>query len=239
MTLPILRPMDALFLDFDGTLVNIAPTPDAIEVPSALTPQLQRLHRGLDGALALVSGRAVDDLRRHLPEFPGVILGSHGAERAAPGQAPEATATAPDPVALIAEAHAFAAAHDGVLVEPKPHGVVLHYRAAPKHETAAKTFLDDLAATHPGLALQPAKMAFELRPEGADKGRAVTDLLRAPPFHGRRPIYAGDDVTDEAAIAAVQAKGGLGIKVGEGNSGASHRADSVETFAIWLAEAHL
>ena len=236
MTPPDLPEDAALFLDFDGCLVEIAPTPDSITIPDALPDLLAQLHRRLQGAVALISGRNVDDLRRYLPEFPGAIAGSHGAELALPGQPIQPPAgEGTDIPALHQQAQDIAAAHDGVLIEPKPHGVVLHYRARPDLAEWAQAAMDELAAGYPMLAIQPAKMAFELRPKDAGKDRALLRLLGSEPFLGRVPVYAGDDLTDEVAMAAAQSRGGFGIKIGDGDSVARYRLPDPAALAQWLA----
>ena len=225
----------ALFLDFDGCLVEIADRPDTITVPDALPGRLARLHDRLGGAVALVSGRDVADLRRYLPDFPGVIAGSHGAEMSMDGSRIEATHTvALDAEALHRKARDMAAAHPAVLVETKPHGVVMHYRADPALRGFVEDSMAELAATHPGMALQPAKMAVELRPEGSGKDGALARLMDIAPFAGRVPVYAGDDLTDEPAIAEAQTRGGFGIKIGEGDTQALHRLPDPAALADWL-----
>lgn len=228
----------ALFLDFDGCLVEISDRPDTIIVPPALPDRLARLHDRHKGAVALISGRDIADLRRYLPDFPGAIAGSHGAELSLDGQRIEAThGTALDVAALHRAAQDIAAPQRAVLVEPKPHGVVLHYRADP----ALRGFVEDamarLAADHPGMALQPSKMAVELRPEGSSKDGALARLMGLDGFVGRSPVYAGDDLTDEPAIAEAQARGGFGIKIGEGETVARFRLPGTEALAAWLDRA--
>ena len=229
---------DALFLDFDGCLVEIAPRPDAVVVPPGLPPVLDRLHSQLQGALALISGRAADNLRAFLPGFGGAVAGSHGAELSWPGQ-PVQPVQAPrfDMAALLEHVRQLAAPHPALLVEPKPHGVALHYRAAPELERWVQDEMAALADDFPMLALQPAKMAVELRPAGAGKDQALRRLMAQAPFAGRRPVFAGDDTTDEAAIVAAQAQGGIGIKVGPGDSAARHRLRDPAAVLRWLEDA--
>ncbi|RJK98983.1 trehalose-phosphatase [Paracoccus siganidrum] len=238
--LPDRIPADAaLFLDFDGCLVEIAPTPDAVRVPPELPPVLSRLHDRLGGAVALISGRAAGDLRRFLPGFPGAVAGSHGAELSLPGQPvrPVMAADGFDVARLQDRVRQLAAPHPALLVEPKPHGVVLHYRAAPDLGGWVTQAMIRLAGDYPMLALQPAKMAVELRPAGAGKDRALAGLMAQPPFAGRLPVYAGDDLTDEAAIAEAQALGGFGVKVGPGDSAARHRLPDPAAVLRWLEDA--
>jgi len=227
----------ALFLDFDGTLVELAEAPGAIAVPSGLKPLLDRLAVRLDGRIAIVSGRAVDDLRRHLGGFAAVLSGSHGAElhyadgRSIPVSAPPGLAGARESV------RRFAAGGDGLLVEDKPTGVALHYRLAPERAEEADAFLEALALRS-GLALQRGKMVAELRPHGTDKGEALRRLMAEPPFAGARPVFVGDDLTDEDAFRAAAALGGEGVLVGpERPSAARWRLDNVVAVTAWLEAA--
>lgn len=226
---------DAIFLDFDGTLVGLAPRPDAVVVPGDLAQVLMALHARCGGALALVSGRAMGELAAFLPGFTGPLIGSHGAESRGldlPGHGDNGL----DLAALHARFAAFAEAQ-GLLAEPKPHGAAIHFRSRPEAEALARAFAEEAAALHPGLTLQPAKMAFELRPEGATKDAALRRVAEAAPFAGRRPVYLGDDTTDEPALVWAQERGGMGVKIGEGPSAARHRLDGPEAVRAWLAAA--
>lgn len=230
---PALEPArDALFLDFDGTLVETAPTPDAIEVPGDLPGMLARLHDAAEGAVAIVSGRMLADLERYLDGFPGVLIGSHGAERRGAPQPPppEGLEELQAEVRRIAEA-------EGLLAEIKSRGAALHFRQVPELEAMARGLAEALAVAFPAFVLQPAKMAFELKPKGAAKDRALVEVMGEPPFAGRRPVYLGDDATDEPALDWVVAEGGLAVKVGEGASAAPHRLESPGEVLAWLARA--
>ncbi len=227
----------ALFLDFDGTLVELAEAPGAIAVPAGLKPLLDRLAERLEGRLAIVSGRAVDDLRRHLGGCVAVLSGSHGAElhyadgRSIPVSAPPGLAEARESI------RRFAAGADGLIVEDKPAGVALHYRLAPERAEEADAFLEALAERS-GLALQRGKMVAELRPEGTDKGAALRRLMAEPPFEGARPVFVGDDLTDEDAFAAAAALGGEGVLVGPARpTAALWRLDGVAEVTSWLETA--
>ena len=235
MTLPQLPKDAALFLDFDGCLVEIADRPDAVVVSDALRARLARLHAMLDGAVALISGRDVADLRGFLPDFAGVVAGSHGAELSlAPGRI-EAVHDQPfDAAALHARAHELARPHPALLVEEKPHGVALHYRADPSLEGYVQQVMQDMLQANPGLMLQPSKMALELRPGGVGKDSALAGLMQRPPFAGRTPVFAGDDHTDEPAMRQAQALGGFAIKIGEGDTVANHRLTDPAALAEWL-----
>jgi trehalose 6-phosphate phosphatase len=227
----------ALFLDFDGTLVELADSPGSIAVPTGLAPLLDRLSERLDGRMAIVSGRAVDDLRRHLGASALVLSGSHGAElhyadgRSIPVSVPPGLAEARESV------RRFAAGSVGLLVEDKPTGIALHYRLAPDRAEEADAFLEALAERS-GLALQRGKMVAELRPRGSDKGAALRRLMAEPPFTGARPVFVGDDLTDEDAFRAAVALGGEGVLVGPARpSSARWRLEGVVDVTGWLEAA--
>lgn len=223
----------SLFLDFDGTLVEIAPTPDAVVVPSGLGPLLERLGGALDGRLAIVSGRAAGEIRAMLPAAV-IVAGSHGLELDWPGAAVEMPARGETLDAALEDARRFAATRGGVLVEDKPFGVGLHYRAAPESEEAVLDAAHSLAQMY-GLHLQHGKMVAELRLPGRDKGSAVVRLMEEPRWKATRPVVMGDDITDEAAFAAAAALGGVGILVGpERATAARYRLDDVGAARAWL-----
>ncbi|MBK4217995.1 trehalose-phosphatase [Paracoccus caeni] len=225
----------ALLLDFDGTLVDIAARPDLAVVAPALTERLHRLYQRTDGALALISGRHVSSLRHFLPDFPGVIAGSHGAELSLDAQTLETFHGLDiDPAALSQEAKELAAPHPSILIEDKPLGVAMHYRADPSLQSFVEEAMQTMLARHPGMALQPAKMALELHPAGFGKDGAVARVMSLPAFAGRVPVYAGDDLMDEPAMAEVQKRGGFGIKIGPGDSIARYRMDDPVALAAWL-----
>ena len=223
----------ALFLDLDGTLLDLAPTPDSVVVPPGLTDSLAVLARRLDGALAIVTGRAratVDALLAPL-ELPGAF--GHGAElRDAAGRRTTDGSIMPLPPSWADRLTRTVRAWPGVLLERKPHGLALHFRAAPHHGDAARGALAALLRGHEThFALLPAHMAFEIRPRGATKARPVETLMRSAPFHGRRPVFVGDDVTDEDGMQAARRLGGLGLHVGR-----DFRAGPAEVRA-WIARA--
>lgn len=212
---PPLPERAALFLDFDGTLVEIAPTPDAVQVPPTLLPALDRLAQRLEGALAVVSGRPMEDLDRFLP-LPIVKVGDHGA---ALRLGPEAPVIGPNlpvpPPEWCARAAALAARFPGALLEEKAHGFVLHYRlAGPEAGEAARDLLASMVAEQPErFTLLAARKAWELRPRGVSKASAVAALMARPPFAGRVPVFIGDDATDEEGMAEARAAGGIGLRL--------------------------
>lgn len=204
----------SLFLDFDGTLVDIAPTPDGIAVPEGLGKLLNDLDIALKGRLALVSGRAIASIERHLPTFQGVIVGGHGAETRARDGAVQRLAGIDRDIDVLHEwATRKEDAFDGVRAELKATGAALHFRQAPRHEQALRAAAERYVAAHPGLAAQEAHMTVEVRPENADKASAVRTLMRTEPFAGHIPIFAGDDKTDIPAMAFCRDACGVTISV--------------------------
>lgn len=231
---PALPDDAALFLDFDGTLVELAETPAAIRVPAALGPLLDGLRRRLDGRLAIVSGRALADLERHLPAAGIAFSGSHGLELRLAGAAalPLSAPLGLDDVR--AEVARFAAPTPGLIVEEKPAGIALHYRLAPDEAGRAEAFMTALAKKR-GFAVQRGAMVVELRPAGATKGDALKAFMTEPEFAGARPWFVGDDLTDEHGFAAAAALGGAGVLVGPmRETAARFRLGSVGAVRAWL-----
>lgn len=206
------RPV-ALFLDFDGTLVDLAPTPDSISVGETLADDLATLSERLDHRLALVSGRAIPDLERHLGPLRVARAGSHGIAR----ELADGSALGDLPVALPDDAtqalRDFAAAA-GFALEQKPHGAALHYRNDPTLEPAGLAFAQELAGLHQ-LEVKRGKSVIELVRPGVSKEGAVRAFMQVPPFAGAVPIFVGDDITDEDGFRAADDLGGFGILVGE------------------------
>ncbi len=205
----------ALLFDVDGTLIDIAPRPDAVVVPDDLRQSLALLAKATDGALALVSGRPIADLDRLVAPLLLPAIGGHGAEmRRTPGQAVEASA--PLPEALRRELAAARAIDPGILIEDKGYSLALHYRVAPQAQTRLRRHIDSVCAKFPGEALEVllGKALFEVKRPGISKGEAVGRLMAGAPFAGRRPGFVGDDVTDESVFAQLPALGGMGFAVG-------------------------
>ena len=203
----------ALFLDMDGVLAPLAPTPDAVVADPRRTAVIARLVKALDGRVAIVSGRTLEEIDRIADHASPAAAGVHGlVRRRANG---DVTTFAPSPgVARAAEAiTAFAAERPGLLVERKGVAVGVHYRQAPQYEAEVLALAHDLAATH-GLSIQPGVLVVELKTPGADKGSALTAFMSEPPFKGARPIMLGDDLTDEHGFLAAEALGGFGVLVG-------------------------
>lgn len=233
---PRLRSDAALFLDFDGTLVGIAETPEAIEVPQGLVALLTDLYDWLGGALAVVSGRQIDVLDRFLAPLRLPAAGEHGVQRRdATGNMSEQTP--PDLQAVLDVANHLAGNHPDLLVERKHAAVALHYRRAPELEALCRNALLGIIAKEPRLELLHGKAVFEVKPAGVNKGIAIDAFMSEAPFAGRVPVFAGDDTTDESGFAIVQPRGGVAIKVGSGPSLARHRLESPLAVFEWLATA--
>ena len=204
-----------LLLDLDGTLLDIAPRPEAVRVPDGLVATLEAVGRRLEGAMALVSGRPIEELDRLLAPLRTAAAGVHGAELRRRPEGPIVRQPAP---AALARARALLAATPlpaGVLVEDKEVALAIHWRTAPEPPDALLERLRALVREAEG-ALQaiPGKAVLELRGAGLDKGTAVCALLTEPPFAGRLPVFVGDDRNDEDAFRAVERADGVALPVG-------------------------
>jgi trehalose 6-phosphate phosphatase len=207
----------ALLLDLDGTLIDIAPTPDAVRVPPELPNVLVELRDLLGGALAIISGRPVEDVDALLPDVASVVAGEHGAAlRPARGATIIRRHLPVPPAAWFAAAEAAVAAHPGALLERKSRGLVLHFRLVPDAGAALRAAVAPLVAADERFELMAASMAWEVRAVGVDKGAAVREVMALEGFAGRVPVFIGDDVTDRDGIAAAKALGGTGVMVGDG-----------------------
>lgn len=229
----------ALFLDIDGTLLDIAQTPEAIVVPLGLPAILKRLAGRLNGALALITGRSINTVDDLFDRPPVAISGLHGAEwRGTDGR----ITTIPTTKAFEeARAHLRRQTADmpGVIFEDKGAAIAAHYRLAPEQETHIRTLMTGIAAhVGEGWVLQEGKQVIELRPHGRDKGDALMHLMSEKPFHGRRPVAIGDDVTDEAMFAVVNRMDGLSVRVGadDRQSLARSRIRTPSEVRDWLAQ---
>jgi trehalose 6-phosphate phosphatase len=204
----------ALLLDLDGTLLDFAPTPDAVMVPAELPGVLGALRRLFGDAVAVVTGRPVETIDRLLGDAVFAVAGEHGgAVRHAPGAALERPALPAPPVTMIEAAQRLVAGHPGALFEPKARGFALHYRAVPEAGDALRSGLGALIADEAAFELLQGNMIWEVRPRGVHKGTAIAVLMERAPFAGRLPVFLGDDVTDEDGIKVAAAMGGVGLWV--------------------------
>lgn len=231
----------ALFLDVDGCLLEFEDDPDLVRVPPSLSRQLALIAQRLDGALALVSGRGIAGIDRLFAPARFPAGGLHGLELrgAAMPQAEPAAAVEPEAwAAVVADARAWLAAHPRSRVEDKGRALALHWRAEPEAEPRVRAFAALALARLPGYRLQPGDCVLELRPDGADKGAAIAAFLAQPPFAGRRPVFAGDDLTDEHGFALVNRRDGISIVVGNRRPTlATHRLADPAAVRRWLQEA--
>lgn len=225
----------ALFLDFDGTLTELVDRPEDIQLAPGLPQTLAACEQTLDGAIALVSGRSIAQLDVFLHPLRLPSAGLHGLERRLLSD--EVRTIEADTTALSrirSSLEPMVEADSRLLLEDKGITVSLHYRLAPEREDECRDAMQTAIAATRGLEMLSGKMVFEAKPAGGNKGTAIADFLRSGPFHGRTPVFAGDDVTDEFGFQTVQSLGGIGIKVGPGDSCASHRCADVTTFLKWL-----
>ena len=228
----------ALFLDVDGTLLDIADRPDAVAVPVPLRETLQRIYERNGGALALVSGRPLIDLDRLFRDVRYPAAGQHGLERRdARGNVTRVGGATKQVAAAARRIRQQATGIDGVLIEHKGLTLAIHYRMAPQLEGwASAVTREALAQLGSEFRAIEGKMVFEIKPNGKDKGVAITEFMREPPFAQRLPVFVGDDVTDEDGFAVVNAMRGLSVKVGPGASAARWRARGADTVRPWLGD---
>ncbi|MFR0692924.1 trehalose-phosphatase [Enterobacterales bacterium AE_CKDN230030158-1A_HGKHYDSX7] len=229
----------ALFLDVDGTLLDIAESPGAVVVPPGLLDALTHLQRRFEGALALISGRPVEELDRLFHPLRLAASGGHGAHWRESGDRPLRRATRDLPASVRVQLNALANRQVGILVEDKGSSFALHYRAAPSLAAELRVALQALLRSPEGagLRLLEGKQVYEIVSEGVDKARAIQRLLETPGFSGRLPLFIGDDVTDEPAIALMPALGGLGLSVGRALPGASAVFSDAEQVRSGLMQA--
>jgi len=226
----------AFFLDIDGTLLDFAPTPDAV-VPDELTRELLiRLQQRASGAVALISGRAARDIDRLFEPLRFPIAGQHGVERRdAAGNWHKHALPEHELHAASSELEALCRAHPGLVFENKGLNLAVHYRLAPEcGELVHRRMIRLMQQLGPRFEVQGGKMIWEIKPSGRDKGMAIIEFLAEVPFAARTPVFVGDDVTDESAFQAVNKLGGLSIKVGPGATAARFRLADAAAVRAWL-----
>jgi trehalose 6-phosphate phosphatase len=229
----------ALFLDVDGTLLDLAERPDAVLVPEGLVRTLARAVRKLQGALALVSGRTIDEIDRLFAPLRLRASGVHGAQiRVEPGEPIRIAPAASELPSSFRTALSLALRRfSGILIENKGFSIAVHYRLNPKIASNLRDVLGRLIAAEPwqGLEIEEAHYAFELKRPTFDKGRAIAQFLTREPFRGRMPIFIGDDTTDESGFATVTACGGRAYSVGRPRPGAIGFFQTPQSVRDWLA----
>ena len=228
---------DALLLDVDGTLLDIAPTPESVDVPATLKATLTILHQSAGGAVALVSGRPLAGIDQLFAPLSLAAIGCHGAEwrkrrdgnveLRAPALADAIKKTFLEAVRDMPE----------IRIEDKEYTLAFHYRGAPERKSVLQLRLAALVAPHAAdLCLLHGKSVFEIKPCAFDKGEAIAALMRLPPFAGRRPVFMGDDHTDEFAFTVVRRLGGIGISVGRRMPDAERMLPAPRAVRSWLAQ---
>lgn len=232
---PVFSGNFAFFFDLDGTLADIKPHPDQVSVPPDILARLVRLAEMNDGAVALISGRSMAELDTLASPYRFPLAGVHGAERRDINGQIQTVALPDEIVTPLARALSDGmAALEGTELETKGMAFALHYRQAPQHEEAVYALARQMVTRYPQLAMQPGKCVVELKPAGINKGEAIKAFLQTPPFAGRKPVFIGDDLTDEHGFGVVNAKSGISVKVGSGATQAQWRLGSVNDVHQWL-----
>lgn len=232
----------ALFLDVDGTLLEIAATPDRVRVPSSLRNTLQLTFARQRGACALLSGRSLEDLDRLFAPLVFPASGKHGLEVRLPSGeilSPDIDPQALDPARRFLGL--FQQEHRGLLLEDKGVALALHYRLAPRLEPEVEVVMNELAAgLGDDFVVRRGKCVQQILPRGFDERRAIEILMGQKEFRGRTPVYVGDDPTDEVGFQAVNEMGGHSIRVGDlEETAAQYRFSRVSTVVAWLRDRNL
>jgi trehalose 6-phosphate phosphatase len=227
----------AILLDIDGTILDLAPSPQQVWVPPDLRRTLARLDSLTDGAVALVSGRPLSDIDLIFSPLELAAIGGHGAEmRTAVGAAPIAR-VAPLNTALRRKLASVTELGPGILAEDKGYSLALHYRLAPEKGEALRAAVEAICTgmTPGSVEILPGKFVIEIKATGVNKANAVADLMTYPPFAGRKPIFIGDDVTDVPVFGTISQFGGLGFSVGRIAAEVDGHFEKPESVRAWLA----
>ena len=226
----------AVLLDVDGTILDIAATPRDVVVPQRLKRALKTLWRGTSGAVAFVSGRPLADLDRLFAPLRLAAIAGHGAEVRVSASDEPSRYDAPIGNNLRGQFEALASKVDGIILEDKGYSLALHYRLAPEH---AETVLEAVkmacaAYSESAIEVLPGKAVIEVKSRAFNKGTGVRKLMMSPPFRGRRPVFIGDDVTDESAFAVLPEFDGVGFSVGRRISGLAGCFPTPDDVRQWL-----
>jgi trehalose 6-phosphate phosphatase len=225
----------ALFLDFDGSIVDFAPTPDTVIVKPGTIELLDEAGRRLGGALAIVTGRRVADVDRHLAPLVLPASGVHGREFR-PRMGDMRDDPPPPDIERARRRLADALARDDpVDLEDKGSAIVLHFRRHPEARARAGELARMAIEGLDSLHVMAGHSIFEILQRGVTKGRALRRFMRRPPFAGRIPVFVGDDLTDEDGLRAAAAEGGFGVKIGPDETDASYRLTDTEAVHSWLS----
>jgi trehalose 6-phosphate phosphatase len=227
----------ALLLDIDGTILDLAPSPPQVWVPAGLRQTLARLADMTGGAVALVSGRSINDIDLIFSPLQIAAIGVHGAEMRSSGDGDVQMRAAPLSKALKRRLAAIAELGPGILVEDKGYSLALHYRLVPEKGPAVLAAADKIRAeaAQEAVEILPGKLVVEVKPAAINKGSAVSDLMRHKPFAGRRPIFIGDDTTDLSVFGIIPQFGGRAYSVGGIVADVDGHFATPEAVRTWLA----
>jgi trehalose 6-phosphate phosphatase len=227
----------AILLDIDGTILDLAPSPRQVWVPTGLRQILSCLADLTDGALALVSGRSINDIDLIFSPLQLAAIGVHGAEMRTSGSADVQVRVAPLSKALKRKLAIIAELGPGILVEDKGYSLALHYRLAPEKGPAVLAAVAQICAEAPGQSVEilPGKLVVDVKPAGINKGNAVSELMQYSPFAGRRPIFIGDDTTDLPVFGIIPRFDGQAYSVGGIVAEVDGHFDTPEAVRSWLA----
>jgi trehalose 6-phosphate phosphatase len=227
----------AILLDIDGTILDLAPSPQQVWVPPGLRRTLARLDGLTGGAVALVSGRSLHDIDLIFSPLQLAAIGGHGAELRIAADAPPRLCAAPLSGALKRKFASLTELGPGILVEDKGYSIALHYRLAPNKGDVLRAAVEDICANEPkdSVEILPGKLVLEIKPAGLNKATAVCELMSCPPFADRNPIYIGDDTTDLPVFGIISKFGGLAFSVGRVSADVNGHFDRPESVRAWLA----
>ena len=229
--------LTAILVDVDGTLLDLAPTPLDVVVPPELVTALDRLNQRSGGALAFVSGRPLAEIDLFFAPLKLAAIGGHGAElRLTDGTVVRAKKFLDGD--LKERLAAIRNGKPGLVVEDKGYSMALHYRLAPQYGHIVREQVNAICAEFPSAAIEilPGKSVIEVKQPSFNKGTAVRELMRHAPFAGRKPIFIGDDVTDEAAFAVLPDFNGIGFSVGREVQGLAGVFEAPSDVRRWLGE---
>ena len=229
----------AILLDIDGTLLDIAPTPQEVRVPSSLHTTLEHLSERTGGAIAFISGRPLADIDRIFKPLKLAAVGGHGAEiRHSPKKSSYRQKSAPLDPKLKKRFAEIARLGPGIIVEDKDYSLALHYRLAPQLGGDVVKTVAAICSRWgcDSIDILPGNSVIEIKPRGFDKGSGLCELMTHPPFRGRQPIFIGDDTTDDAAFAVLPHFHGIGFSVGGIVPGATFNFDGPKDVRRWLEQ---
>jgi trehalose 6-phosphate phosphatase len=226
----------AVLLDVDGTLLDLADTPHSVAVPQQLKRALKALEQQSGGATSFVSGRSMADLDRLFEPLRLATVAGHGAELRAPAGSAPRHYKAAIPNDLRRRLIEFAAAQEGLIAEDKGYSLALHYRLVPERGAVVHAAVAAICADYSQceIGVLAGKFVVEVKPNGFNKGTGIRELMKSAPFLGRRPIFIGDDVTDEAAFAVLPEFGGIGFSVGRELPGVAGFFQTPGDVRAWL-----